>query len=335
MTTCSLSYVLTTYNKLPYLRLVLTRLVANRRPDEEIVVCDGGSSDGTPEYLRELFETGQIQQFVSERDKGEAHGFNKAILMARGELIKPITDDDAFCYPAIREAAKFMQANPAVDVLTGNCGLIKLEQLEIASLYTDVADNFQRWLNQQEVVWMIGLPLLIRRTSLALTGLFHTGVVQVDTEFTYRLTSLKGVSLAWSTAVLSTRLENPQSNFRVMNQGRAADASTQESDRMRYYYDLRIGNSFKDFVRYKSGWLERVKKPLRPVRRMLFNLLKRPHFQGNATMPTSYVPDSGAHSDEDRLSIAFTVADQFMQEYNMAHPTKFLFKAQSITKVLN
>ena len=70
------------------------------------------------------------------------------------------------------------------------------------------SDNFRRWLDHKEVVWMIDLPLFIRRSSLALTGLFNTGVVQVDTEFTYRITSLKGVSIAWSTAMLSVRLEN-------------------------------------------------------------------------------------------------------------------------------
>ncbi|OGX87118.1 hypothetical protein BEN47_11595 [Hymenobacter lapidarius] len=329
-----LSYVLTTYNKLPYLREVVARLVAARQSDEEIVVCDGGSNDGTPQYLRELFEAGQIQQFVSERDKGEAHGFNKAMLMARGELLKLVTDDDAFCYPAIREACDFMQANPAVDVLTGNCGLIHMERLETASLYDDVADNFRRWLNEREVVWMIGLPLLIRRSSLAITGLFHTGVVQVDTEFTYRITSLKGVSLAWSTAVISTRLENPQSNFRVMNQGKAADASTQESDRMRYYYDKQYGNDLGSLLRQRVPYAEWLKRPLRPLKRALFDALQRPQYQGNATLPTGYVAPAATPNEAARLAAAFVVADEFMAAYNAAHPTDFLFKQQNLTKAL-
>ena len=331
----SLSYVLTTYNKLPYLRQVLGRLIAARQPDEEIVVADGGSKDGTKDYLRELYEQGHIQQFISERDKGEAHGFNKCMLMARGELIKLVTDDDAFCYPAIQEAKQFMLANPEVDVLSGNTGLIQLENLSQASLYDDVADNFRRWLDHRAVVWMIGLPLIIRRKSLALTGLFHTGVVQVDTEFTYRITSLN-VNLAWSSAMLSTRIENPQSNFRVMNQGKGRDVSTQESNRMRFYYDKSISNSFQDFVRYKSGWVELLKGPIRPIKRKLFDLLKREQYQGNQTLPTGYTgpafaPD--AHSEE-IISRAFAVADQFMADYNRVRPTTFLFKETEIKKLL-
>lgn len=331
----SLSYVLTTYNKLPYLKQVLERLIATRQTDEEIVVADGGSKDGTPEYLSGLFEAGKIQQFVSERDKGEAHGFNKCMLMARGELIKIITDDDAFCYPAIREAKQFMIANPEIDVLSGNTGLIHLENLGQATIYDDVADNFHRWLDQKAVVWMIGLPLIIRRKSLALTGLFHTGAVQVDTEFTFRITSLN-VNLAWSTAMLSTRIENPQSNFRVMNQGKGPRASDVEIDRMRFYYDKTMNiNSFPDFVRYKSGWIEMLKAPIRPLKRKLFDVLKLEQYQGNSVWPTGYDGPEitiDANSNE-AINRAFEVADQFMAKYNETHPVEFLFRSSEIKKV--
>ncbi|MBF9143438.1 glycosyltransferase [Hymenobacter properus] len=327
----TLSYVLTTYNKLPFLRQVTERLIAARQPDEEIVVCDGGSSDGTKEYLQALFEAGKIQQFVSERDKGEAHGFNKGFMRARGVLLKLITDDDAFCYPAIAEAKQFMLANPEVDVLTGNTGLIHLEHLETVSLYDDVADNFRRWLDQKEVVWMIGLPLIIRRESLALTGLLHTGSVQVDTEFTYRITSLN-VNLAWSTAIISVRLENPQSNFRLMNSGKnGRRASDEEADRIRYYYDKRY-SSLKNVLKQRVP-LDMLKKPLRPLKRILFDVLKRPQYQGNSSMSTGYTGGS-ALDDATRLSVAFEVADKFMAAHNAANPTQFLFKANQITKAL-
>jgi hypothetical protein len=329
----TLSYVLTTYNKLPYLKQVVERLVAARQPDEEIVVCDGGSSDGTPAYLQGLFEAGQIQQFVSERDKGEAHGFNKAMLRAKGELIKLITDDDAFCYPAIADAKNFMLTHPEVDVLTGNTGLIHLERLETVSFYDDVADNFHRWFNNKEVVWMIGLPLMIRREALALTGLLHTGVVQVDTEFTYRITSLN-VNIAWSTAMMSVRLENPQSNFRVMNQGNKwRRASDTEIERMRYYYDKGYGKLSNILAqRVPFEW---IKRPLRPFKRALFTWLNRPQYEGNTTRPTGYQPGTAPSDDAARLSIAFRVADEFMTAYNADNPTEFLFKSNALTKTLS
>lgn len=324
-----ISYIITTYNKLPYLQQVVERLIAARQPDEEIVVADGGSKDGTPEYLRGLYEAGKIQQFVSERDKGESHGFNKGMLMARGQFVKIITDDDAFCYPAIRRAADFMVAHPDIDVVMGYTGLLFLEDPSTITLYEDVAANYKRWLEHKEVVWMIGLPMLVRRTSLALTGLFNTGVVQMDTEFTYRITSLN-VNIGWSSDILSVRIENPQSNFRVMNQGKGRNASDIEADRMRFYYDKRIGDSFGDFVRHKSGWMEALKKPIRPAKRALFDLLKLQQYQGFEKLPTGYQPVAG----EEKLAAAFRICDAFMADYNAAHPIEFLFKTQELTKAL-
>ena len=320
------SYLVTTYNKLPYLQQVLGRLVAARQADEEIVVADGGSTDGTPEYLRGLFEAGQIQQFVSERDKGESHGFNKCMFMARGEVLKIITDDDAFDYPAIRAGAAFMREHADVDVMMGYTGLLALEDLHSLSLYDDVAANFRRWFDHQEPVWMIGLPMLVRRSSLAVTGLFNTGVVQVDTEFTYRITSLN-LNLAWSSQVLSVRIENPQSNFRVMGRQTSQD----EADRMRYFYDKRIGHGFADYVRHKSGWLEALKKPIRPLKRSWFDTLKVLQYQEHVPMPTHYVPVPG----ETPLAAAFRIADEFMTRYNAGHPAEFLYKSRQLTKALN
>jgi hypothetical protein len=334
MSDFSLSYVLTTYNKLPYLRQVMERLVAARQADEEIIVADGGSHDGTCEYLQGLFDAGLIQQYVSERDKGEAHGFNKAMLRARGELLKLITDDDAFCYPAIQEAKAFMLGHPELDVLTGHTALMHVEEMEKVTFYDDVAENFRRWLTHGKVVWLIGLPLMIRRSSLALTGLFHTGVVQVDAEFTYRITSLN-VGLAWSSALLSVRLENPQSNLRRMNQGSRGDASRREGDRMRFYYDPRIGNGPWDYFYHKSGWVEQLKKPLRPAWRALLTALKRPIYQGNSFQPTGYAPGAEPLDPASRLATAFTVADQLMANYNAAQPTKFLFRQNGLTKTLD
>ena len=49
----NLSYVLVTYNKLPYLKEALAKLLPHKRSDEEIVIVDGGSTDGslTPEIM--------------------------------------------------------------------------------------------------------------------------------------------------------------------------------------------------------------------------------------------------------------------------------------------
>jgi glycosyltransferase involved in cell wall biosynthesis len=201
-----LSYVITTRNKLRYLKIVLGNLIKQRNDDEEIIVVDGASTDGTPDYLQELLDTGLIQQFISEPDRGEAHGTNKGVLMARGELIKIITDDDAFYFPAVQKCKEFMLKHPAIDVL-GTEGAGTFWQIDAPFGPSNYKIEFQEWLRSSKPFSFCGLGLMIRHTSLPLTGLFHTGFMRVDHEFALRLTA-GPVNLAWYTGFVWVRIAN-------------------------------------------------------------------------------------------------------------------------------
>ncbi|RTQ50615.1 glycosyltransferase family 2 protein [Hymenobacter gummosus] len=203
-----LSYYITTFQKLPYLKVVLQDLIDNRQPDEEIVVADGGSKDGTPEWLRELHAAGKIQQFISLPDKGEAHGVNRALLACRGEVLKWINDDDVFCYPAIRECRDFLLNNPEYDVI-GADGFDNYTGQEL-ELVEHVA-HFTKWKEQKEPFGFYGPGLMLRRSSLALIGVTHALSRFVDNEYTYRITSLP-VKMAWYRKPVFVRIINPDSN---------------------------------------------------------------------------------------------------------------------------
>jgi len=206
----SLSYVVTTRNKLPWLREVMTRLLRHRQSDEEIVVVDGASTDGTAAYLRELHAAGSVQQWESAPDHGEAHGYNKALLRAQGTLIKFITDDDAFHWGAIQTGKQFMLAHPKVDVLGANGGATDWSLAEpFVPLEYDA--EFKAYCAQRRPFPCCGLGLMLRRSSLALTGLLHTGFVRVDCEFSLRVTASRA-RLAWFTGAAFVRIFNPQSN---------------------------------------------------------------------------------------------------------------------------
>ena len=88
--TFDLSFIIATCNRLSFLKITLQKLIDELQPDEEIVVVDGNSTDGSKEYLQQLFNEGKIHQFISEPDKNQAHAWNKAMLMAQGIVIKKI-----------------------------------------------------------------------------------------------------------------------------------------------------------------------------------------------------------------------------------------------------
>ena len=204
----TLSYYITTFNKLSYLKIALQDLIENRQADEEIVVSDGGSKDGTAEWLAEQLAAGRIQRFMSAPDKGEAHGVNRALLACKGTLLKWINDDDVFCYPAIQECKAFMLANPDVDVI-GADGFDNYTGADLELIEHNT--HFAKWKASKEPFGFYGPGLMLRHSSLPLIGLTHTLSRFVDNEYTYRIMCLP-LQVVWYQQPMFVRIINEDSN---------------------------------------------------------------------------------------------------------------------------
>ncbi len=91
-----ISFLLATKNRAPYLKKALSNINKLVGPDDELIIIDGNSTDGTEGIIQEYIDV--IDIFVSEPDKSEAHAFNNAILLSKVKYIKLLTEDDTF-YP--------------------------------------------------------------------------------------------------------------------------------------------------------------------------------------------------------------------------------------------
>lgn len=212
MANISMSYVLTTQNKLSYLKIVMTSLLANVQEDEEIIITDGASEDGTVEYLQKLKGENKALRYISEPDFCQAHGYNKALLLARGKIIKILTDDDVFYYPGIRDCKEFMLSNPNIDMLAGNIADTNVSSSHKYNIRTKAQEQFSSWLyNNGKPFWFGDQGLFIRRSQLPLIGLWNTGVACIDVELSVRTTALRQARLAWYTGVISCSILNPNS----------------------------------------------------------------------------------------------------------------------------
>jgi glycosyltransferase involved in cell wall biosynthesis len=204
----TLSYIIATRNRLPFLKITLEKLINELQPDEEIVVVDGNSSDGAKEYLEQLAEQGKIHQFISEPDRNQAHGWNKALLMAKGIVIKKIIDDDVYAYSSIRKCLHFMLNNPEVDICISH-GLT-------ANFVSPQNVNFVSRLKYYED-WKAGkatcftfndVYMLIRKSSLSFLGLFDTQFAMMDWEYSLRCSYLKA-NIAYYTGYNSMSVGTP------------------------------------------------------------------------------------------------------------------------------
>jgi len=77
---------------------LLESIVANRGEGTELIVVDGGSSDGTMDILRSFDNA--IDYWISEPDKGIYDAMNKGIAVATGEYILHLNAGDRLrCIP--------------------------------------------------------------------------------------------------------------------------------------------------------------------------------------------------------------------------------------------
>ncbi len=92
------------------------------RKEIEHIVVDGGSTDGSAEYLQA--NTEKLNRWVSEPDKGIYNAMNKGIRIAQGEYIQILNAGDCLAADNVTErmlaALAEHAAEQQVDILYGN-----------------------------------------------------------------------------------------------------------------------------------------------------------------------------------------------------------------------
>lgn len=86
----------------------------------EVVVADGGSTDGTSELLAQRPDV----LWRSEPDKGLSDAFNKGAARATGDVLGWLNADDVYLPGALDRVQRAFAANPGLDWLTGRCIIV-------------------------------------------------------------------------------------------------------------------------------------------------------------------------------------------------------------------
>ena len=79
-----ISLITATLNSIQHLPPVIESIRQQTYTNIEYIVIDGGSTDGTVEYLK---QSNQVSQLISEPDKGIYDAINKGIQLATGDII--------------------------------------------------------------------------------------------------------------------------------------------------------------------------------------------------------------------------------------------------------
>jgi glycosyltransferase involved in cell wall biosynthesis len=93
------SLITISYNDLRGLRRVVASVEAQEQRDVEHVIVDGGSTDGTVEYLRGLDEL-PWRRWTSEPDAGIYDAMNTGVARSTGRLVMMLNAGDSLAGPA-------------------------------------------------------------------------------------------------------------------------------------------------------------------------------------------------------------------------------------------
>ena len=114
------SVIVPNFNGAAFLGRTLASLEAQTWREFEVIVVDGGSTDGSLEIIREWADRLPMR-WLSEGDSGQAEAINKGFRMASGEVLGWINSDDLLTPRSMEWAAERFAADPELGFVWGFC----------------------------------------------------------------------------------------------------------------------------------------------------------------------------------------------------------------------
>lgn len=123
----SISIITVTYNRLNGLRETFDSIISQTYKNIEYIVIDGGSKDGTVNFLQENDEA--IAFWVSEKDAGIYDAMNKGSQLANGDwIIFMNSGDEFFSENTLTQVSAYL--NHSVDVVYGGFESILIDKYQ-------------------------------------------------------------------------------------------------------------------------------------------------------------------------------------------------------------
>jgi glycosyltransferase involved in cell wall biosynthesis len=110
-----------------FLGMALDSVVRQNYPNLELIVMDGGSTDGTLNVIKQYAHL--ITYWTSGKDKGHSDACNKALEIATGDYIGLLNADDILGEGLLHDIAAVYSKNPAAQVITCGVRIIEGEQI--------------------------------------------------------------------------------------------------------------------------------------------------------------------------------------------------------------
>jgi glycosyltransferase involved in cell wall biosynthesis len=118
-----ISLVLATRNAMPHLKTAIGALQRQTYRTFELLVQDGGSTDGTLEYLSSITDL-PLMEVISEPDAGIGQAYNRGLRRCRGDLVCLVSSDEYLNDDALERGARCFHKYPQAAIIYGGERLV-------------------------------------------------------------------------------------------------------------------------------------------------------------------------------------------------------------------
>ncbi len=115
----AISIAIPSYNQGGYLEETIRSVLLQGYPNLEVVVIDGGSSDGSAGIIRKY--DAWLDYWVSEQDDGQCDAINRGFAKTGGEIFNWLCSDDFLTRNALEAVALAFREGGGCDVVAGAC----------------------------------------------------------------------------------------------------------------------------------------------------------------------------------------------------------------------
>lgn len=189
-----LSVIVNTYNRVEFLPDALDSLLGQKFPWlTQVIVCDDGSEDGTPEVIdryREAFERkGDLFDVITDHPTVEQRRsevryvklINRALPMCTGKYISYLPDDDIYLPERNRTMVEFLDANPDVFLAYHFARIYSVDgRKNVLGLCLDLCDPW----DDANAFWVGNIWNRIDHSSFVHRNMFE-GRISWDEDFKY------------------------------------------------------------------------------------------------------------------------------------------------------
>ncbi len=129
-----ISIVMPSYNKAEFIERSILSVLNQNYPNIELIVIDGGSTDGTVEIIKKYEK--YITFWISEKDQGQSDALNKGFKYCTGEVYGFLNSDDLYTPNAFNYALSALKDNPNKKIVFGDYLTIDKKDLLIDYNYS-------------------------------------------------------------------------------------------------------------------------------------------------------------------------------------------------------